>query len=308
MDNDTLQADIRIVFYIKVAFLAVLIYDTLLQLNEEYLHIWRSRWSVIKTLYLWTRYGTFIGAAGPLIHALRKGTTGVCDELTMFTTVFSLFGIAITQMILMIRTYTLYERSKGLLAFFGLIWFTIIALTLVFGVRWARSFTTPNALLVAEDASNACYFSTPHTISAGLFEYWALLLVETTIFLLTVWKVCRNFSDKRGLLPSLYRDGVWFYLAILPFTITSIVCIYQAPRGLSEIFDTPVQVMHSILVCRLITHTRAVAAEDAAREALVNKGFPAGYMNSRTRTMSSNYAKLQQRSDSDEVLDISPHA
>ncbi|KAF7297000.1 hypothetical protein MIND_00932300 [Mycena indigotica] len=310
MDSETLRADIQVVFYIKVAFLALLIYDTVLQLNEEYLHIWRSRWTIIKALYLWTRYGTFVGATAPLIHALLKGFF-VCDEVTMFTTAFSLFGIGITQLILMIRTYTLYQRSKSLLLFFGLMWFTIAALALWTGLRWVHSFNDIEAL--GPDLAVTCYVSTPRTTYFAKFASWALLASETTIFLLTLWKVCHKFPDKTGMLQSLHRDGVWFYPAILPFTVASLICLYVAPSGLREVFDTPVQVMHSILVCRLITHTRTVAAEDAAREYEINKVFSHhGYSRSGSFGDASTqgrhwqvYGKLRQCSDSDEVLDIS---
>ncbi|KAF7320686.1 hypothetical protein HMN09_00153800 [Mycena chlorophos] len=306
MDIDTLQAeDIRLIFDIKVAFCALLIYDTLLQLDDEYLYIWKARPSIIKWLYLWTRYGTFVGAAAPLIHALVIRSTR-CDALTSFTTAFSLFGIGVTFLILMIRTYTLYERSKRLLAFFALIWVAAAAATLWDGISWAHSFPQ------AESAqSSSCYLSTNTTSHFVLIASWGLLTVECTIFGLTVWKIHQKFSNpprpRRELWRSLYRDGVWFYPAILPFTIAMLVCLYRAPSGLNEIFDTPVQVMHSILVCRLITHTRSVAAADAAQEARINQVF--GH---RSRTLSgastagSHYGKLSQSSESEEVLDIGP--
>jgi len=266
--------DIQVVYYIKLAFLALLVYDTLLQLNEEYLHVWKSRWTLIKCLYLWTRYSTFVGAAGPLIHAAYVSPL-TCDGVTTFTTIFSGFGIGVTEMILMVRTYTLYERSKKLLAFFILLWFSVGGIAFWAITKW----TTSNSFF---SSGSSCYVSTSSSISIGLVCYFALLVGESTIVLLTLWKVLRKFSQQSGLLRSMYCDGVWFYLVLLPFTIATVICLFAAPIGLSELFTTPMQVMHSILCCRLITHARTVAAEEDKREEAINKIFKPTYMLSDT--------------------------
>ncbi|KAF8211476.1 hypothetical protein K438DRAFT_45052 [Mycena galopus ATCC 62051] len=251
--------DIQVVYYIKLAFLTLLVYDTLLQLNEEYLHVWKSRWTLIKCLYLWT---------SPL----------TCDGVTTFTTIFSGFGIGVTQMILMVRTYTLYERSKKLLAFFFVLWFSVGGIAFWAVTKWTASNSSSSS-------GSSCYVSTSSSISIGLVCYFALLVGESTIVLLTLWKVLRKMvivSQQSDLLRSMYCDGVWFYLALLPFTIATVVCLFVAPIGLSELFTTPMQVMHSILCCRLITHARTVAAEEDKREEAINKIFKPTYMLSDT--------------------------
>ncbi|KAJ7206051.1 hypothetical protein GGX14DRAFT_568511 [Mycena pura] len=234
-------AEIHVVYYMKAAFLTLLVYDTLLQLNEEYLHVWRSRWTLIKFLYLWTRYSTFVGTVGPLAH-LAYASPLTCDGVTAFTFIFSVVGIGVAEMILMIRTYTLYERSKKLLVFFFVMWSSLCGI-----VFWA----------VTEWGTNL----------QAAFSHQKIT---------NFWR-------------SMYCDGLWFYLAILPFTTATVICLYVAPPGLSELFDCPVQVMHSILCCRLITHARDVAAEEDRREAAINRVFKGKY--------SIDYS----------IIDISPH-
>ncbi|KAJ7367969.1 hypothetical protein DFH08DRAFT_10532 [Mycena albidolilacea] len=264
-------ADLQVVYYIKVAFLTLLVYDTLLQINEEYNHVWKSRWTLIKCLYLWTRYSTFVGASIPLVHAAYAGPV-VCDGVTTFTTIFSTLGIGVTEMILMIRTYTLYERSKKLLAFFFALWFSLGGIAFWAVTTWSSRFSSSNSLPV-----ESCYVTNSSGIGIGLVSYLVLLVGETTIVLLTLYKVFRKFSYREiGFLRSMYCDGVWFYLAILPFTIATVVCLFAAP--FSGLNDTPVQVMHSILCCRLITHARNVAAEEDRREDAIKKVFKSQYM------------------------------
>ncbi|KAJ6562802.1 hypothetical protein DFH09DRAFT_1159659 [Mycena vulgaris] len=247
-------SDLQVVSYVKAAFLTLLVYDTLLQLNEEYLHIWKARWTLIKCLYIWTRYTTFISCMISLVQP------SACNRVTTFTTIFAGFGIGVTELILMVRTYTLYERSKKLLAFFFVMWFSVAGVAFWAVTKWtsSSSFTSPNA-----SAIPSCYFSNSSGIGIGLVCYVSLLVGETIIVLLTLWKLFRKFSlHKSGLLQSLYRDGVWFYLAILPFTIGTVAVLFFAPIGLNNLGNPPVSVMHSVLCCRLITHVRAVAAEE----------------------------------------------
>ncbi|KAJ6516224.1 hypothetical protein C8R45DRAFT_236196 [Mycena sanguinolenta] len=248
-------ADIQVVYYIKVSFLTLLVYDTLLQLNEEYLHVWKSRWTLIKCLYLWTRYSTFVGVIVPLVHAAYAGALA-CGGVTTFTTIFSGAGIGITEMILMIRTYTLYERSKKLLAFFFVLWFSVSGISVWAATKWTAS--------TFSSSTSSCYAASSGSISIGLVCYFALLCGET---------IFRRFVPGQvGLLRSMYFDGVWFYLAILPFTIATVVCLFFAPVGLSELFDTPVQ-------------------EDRREEA-INRVFKPSYMLSDTVVDIAPYNKV----------------
>ncbi|KAJ7873303.1 hypothetical protein B0H14DRAFT_3860114 [Mycena olivaceomarginata] len=173
-------------------------------------------------------------------------------------------------MILMIRTYTLYERSRKLLAFFFALWFSLCGIAFWAVTMWSSKFSSSNSL-------ESCYVTNSSGIGIGLVSYLVLLVGETTIVLLTLYKVFRKFSYREiGFLRSMYYDGVWFYLAILPFTIATVVCLFAAP--FSGLNDTPVQVMHSILCCRLITHARNVAAEEDGREEAIKKVFKSQYM------------------------------
>jgi len=265
----------QVVFYIKVGFLALMVYDSLLQINEEYLHVWKSRWTLIKCLYLWTRYSAII------VTIISINTGLACNKLTTFATVFSGFIIGVTELILMVRTYTLYERSKKLLLFFFVLWFSVGGVAGWAVAKWTSSSSfTPS---VSDPESPAgrlvCWLSQPGEIGIGLVIYVALLAGETAIVLLTLGKVFRKFyHHKSGLLTSLYCDGVWFYLAIWPFTVITVLLLFAAPAGINNLPDTPVLVMHSVLSCRLITHARKIAAKEDQRAYAVNRVFKDRYM------------------------------
>ncbi|KAJ6562822.1 hypothetical protein DFH09DRAFT_1159700 [Mycena vulgaris] len=276
----TLSSDLQ-VSYVDVAFLTLLTYDTLFNVDREYRHIWRSKWGVVKILYLWTRYSTFIDT----VLAVQKRLNGDLDQsscraLTNFTTIFAGFGIGITEIILMIRTYALYGGSKKLLVFFLIMWFSIAGFNTWAVIKWTESFkfeVAPN--------SNSCDLSSSSNI--GLVCYVSLIAGETAIVLLTLWKGLHTFSLSgtvfrcSGLVASFYRDGILFYLVMLLIFIVDVVLQRVAPPALKFIADTPLRVIHSISACHLVIHVRATASEEsqgpmAAKSSLVFANLSAG--------------------------------
>ncbi|KAJ7873308.1 hypothetical protein B0H14DRAFT_144357 [Mycena olivaceomarginata] len=138
---DSLETDLQVVSYVKAAFLTLLAYDTILHIGQEYRYVWKSRWSVVKILYLWTRYSTFIDtilAVQERVDFSRDASS--CSRIMTFTTIFAGFGIGVAEIILMIRTYALYERSKKLLVFFTVIWFAAGGVNFWAVIQWTRSF------------------------------------------------------------------------------------------------------------------------------------------------------------------------
>jgi len=280
MESSVALSGLQVVFYIRAAFLALLVYDWLLQINQEYLHVWKSRWTLIKSLYLLTRIGALI------VTIMSIGNSDACNKLTTFTTAFSGLLLGVTELILMVRTYTLYERSKKLLVSFFVLWLSVGGVASWAVAKW----TSASNLTSSDPALPSCWLRDSSHISTGLVCFVSLLAGETVIVLLTLGKVFRKFyHHKSGLLKSLYCDGVWFYLAIWPCTIATVVVLVAAPTGLNYLPDTPVLVMHAVLSCRLITHAREIAAEEDRRAYAVNRLFKDRYL------------------ISDAVVDISPH-
>ncbi|KAJ7482181.1 hypothetical protein B0H11DRAFT_2021954 [Mycena galericulata] len=239
--------DLRLVACVDVAFLTLLAYDTLLSISQDYQLVWRSKWSLIKCLYLWTRYTTFIDTTLAVQHRFDSAIdSSLCSSIEGFDTVFAGFGIGITELILMVRTYALYGRSKKLLGFFVIMYLCI-------------------AGLPASD--------TPCNVDGSTSKIWlvcyvSLLVGETGIVLLTLWKGLRTFYSPGSiyrhshLVTSFYHDGILFYLATLAIFIVDVVLKIVARPGLQNIADTPWRVLHSIFACHLVVHVRAIASEE----------------------------------------------
>ncbi|KAJ7657855.1 hypothetical protein DFH06DRAFT_1197308 [Mycena polygramma] len=271
------SSDLQLDSYIHVACMALLVYDTVLNLDQECCHVWKSKWGVIKCLYLWTRYGTFIDTALALekrvnVHIGRSS----CRTVTNFDTMFAALGIGIAEIIMMIRTYALYERSKKLLAFFSIMWLAIGGVDIWVVIQWTNS--VPPATNTDAPAVLECDLDGSSNI--GLVCYISLLAGETVVVLLTVLKGFRTcsltgeVSRPLRLITTFYRDGIMFYLVmLLTFIVAIILQNVISEPALKFAIDTPLRVMHSILACHLVIHVRAVASEDETNTAAIRSGL-----------------------------------
>ncbi|KAF7345056.1 hypothetical protein MVEN_01668900 [Mycena venus] len=232
MDSLAAESDLRIISYVEVGCLALLTYDTLLNLDLEYRHIWSSKWGLIKCLYLWSRYGTFFDTSLAVLKRIDRDINLdplKCNTLSKFITIFSGFGIGITEIILMTRTYALYGRSKKVLVFFMILWLSIGGFSIWAVINWMESVQVDPLPGISCDLYNSN--------DILLLCYIALLAGETVIVLLTLWKGFHTFylvgSDAQysHLITSFYRDGIMFYLVML---LTFIVVVVLQKRCTSS--------------------------------------------------------------------------
>ncbi|KAJ7863980.1 hypothetical protein B0H14DRAFT_2736996 [Mycena olivaceomarginata] len=212
--------------------------------------VWKSPWSAVKALYLWARYSN-------LFRTQANVDPATCHTVTSFLRIFAVVGTVITELILTIRTYALYERSSTLLAFLTAVWFAIGGVNIWALIRWTGSLAP-----VEGSPPGSCNLDNPTNI--GVVIYASLLVGETVVFLLTVWRGLRTFWLSR----SIYRHSQ----LVTTFTGTGLILVVdvsleiQAPPGLKFTADSSLRVMQSVLACHLVLHARAVGAQDAFGE------------------------------------------
>ncbi|KAK7055099.1 hypothetical protein R3P38DRAFT_3342300 [Favolaschia claudopus] len=273
--------------YVNAAFLTVLVYDTALNLDVEHRYIWKSKWSSIKCLYLWTRYTPFIDMTVALIRDVDLAINlepSACLRTSQFVTIFRGTGMGIAEIILMIRTYALYGRSKPILVFFATMWLVMGGFAVWdigkhmsstqgfysgFACIWKNS-EKSNCFLESIEPNISC------DLQGGSYNVLTLLVIllvaETIIVLLTLWKAfCSFYRESHHvwrpshLVASFYRDGIFFYLVMLSTFIVVVVLQVDAPVAIKFIGEPPLRVLHSIMACRLVIHVRVIAHEDEAK-------------------------------------------
>ncbi|EJD00317.1 uncharacterized protein FOMMEDRAFT_91350, partial [Fomitiporia mediterranea MF3/22] len=101
------------------------IYDFLLTFDSEKTLIWPSSWSLTKILYILTRYAPFIDVTIILWQLLKSEMSPKdCDFVYKSTGWLLLSGILIAEIILMLRTWAVYEQRRAIAI--GLVIWTII--------------------------------------------------------------------------------------------------------------------------------------------------------------------------------------
>ncbi|KAJ3785825.1 hypothetical protein GGU11DRAFT_797532 [Lentinula aff. detonsa] len=246
--------ELQIVAYVTVSFLTLLVYDWLISLIREINCVWHSRWSVVKVLYLYTRYAPFIVMA----IAAQERISSNCNEMT-FTTILAGATIGISDLILMLRTYSIFNKSRTVLAIICVSWTVISVVCVLASIR------ATNAIPIQKITGQSSCLVSESNVEIICFS--ALLGGECVITLLTFWKtldIYRKFHF-RQVVYVVYCEGLFYYFMILPITIANLAVFILAPPGLVSILDSPLTVMHSVLCCKLVLHVREVFKLNSSR-------------------------------------------
>ncbi|ETW74923.1 hypothetical protein HETIRDRAFT_332579 [Heterobasidion irregulare TC 32-1] len=177
----------------------------------------------------------------------------MCHITYSIGSVLTMVGITISELILILRTYALYDRSRKFFYFFGFLWVSGTGVA-----SWAVAVFVQS--IVFERRANpkiaGCYMAVVNPVVFICFM--ALFIVETWF---TLWKGFRIWRQVRmsSLLATFYKDSILFYLAIFPLTIGNIIVFLTAPDELLDLLDTMTRVFHSIFACRILLHLRSAA-------------------------------------------------
>jgi len=253
-EDFSIVVNLQLVTYVTVSFFSLMTYDWITSLEREVTRIWCSKWSLVKVLYLYAKYAPFVSMS----FAVHERFSSTCGTMT-FTTLFAGATIVISDVILMLRTYSIYNKSRKILAIFGLS--LIIGLGVAF---WSLSNLTDSFHLsdaMAHVSSSSCFLAQESTGKA-IVCYVSLFAGEAVIGLLTFWKTVDSYRKSGSLnqiISMVYCEGLFYYFLIIPLTFANTLVIIFVPEGLKLLLDSPLTVMHSILCCRLVLHIREVS-------------------------------------------------
>ncbi|KAJ7717561.1 hypothetical protein B0H16DRAFT_1610758 [Mycena metata] len=218
--------DLRLVSFIDVASLTLLVYDTILNAGQEHRYIWKSKWTLVKCLYLWSRYAAFIDTTLAVLKRIYLNTNlSTCNIIAEFDTIFAGFGIALTEVILMVRTYALYGKSRKLLLVFAIMWLAVGAVSTWVVIHY---YSLSNSATSTSGTPSITLCELGRSSDMFLVCYCLLLFGETVIVILTLCKAVHTLARNRGyqfshLMVAFYRDGIIFYVTMLLIFIFAVV-------------------------------------------------------------------------------------
>jgi len=229
MDATEKQQLVRHLYVILVAN-SIMVYDHMATLTDEITFIWRRPKALSAMSFLISRYLALVGNIYGLYVDFSLIPDQSCPKYTMSRQLFIFLQQFVICVILIIRTYALYNRSKRLI-----VWVTFILIVLAGGVSAASFGQYAGNLTISPGVG--CFTTYTAEISARLGLAWvAILAFEALIFVLTVYQTCKSrglsrlrLVTRRNILDVMFHDGVMYFGAMTLCNIPNIVMYYYGP-------------------------------------------------------------------------------
>ncbi|EIM82646.1 uncharacterized protein STEHIDRAFT_160282 [Stereum hirsutum FP-91666 SS1] len=294
-------ADIVASKYFFVAGLSILILDHLVTFPDEVNTIWKKKKSIPIYLFIFLRYYALLvmvavayGFFSPTITPER------CNKWSFilpFGVVMPLSGVS--DLILLIRTYALFNRNRFILCFLSASLATQISLGLwIWTLKGSGAAPDP----INNPTFHFCMFLTPK--SAGslaplymLFE----LAYESLIFILTMGRTVYLYkfypvmsSSRRSLMECFIKGGAIYYSAIFCLNLVWAVLILRGPTGLRGMTSMPASAIGVTLICRITLNIRTEFMGPTNVFERTQNGIPLSEFNQRqikiqTTTVTENF-------------------
>jgi len=247
--------------YFQVASVALLVYDYLITFPDEVAFIWEKAWTLSSFLFFITRYLPFLDSTFLLAEVfIPNSTSRRCDALAQTVIVCYIIAFIVAGTILTLRTSAIWENRRA----FTIALFTFLVICLVPAIYAAEAFVTS---LVFGSSPNPSLLPGCIIVGSGFGHFWivyaAIMVYQTVIFALTVYKASRYYKTLKlanSLLPNtVYRDGILFYAYLFVASLINIVILNVATGQISNVLISIHRILHAIFTGRLILNIRSAS-------------------------------------------------
>jgi hypothetical protein len=215
--------------YVILVANSIMMYDHMATLTEEINFIWRRPKALSAIAFLVNRYFALLGNIYGLFFTFMPIPEQSCSNYLTLRQLFIFFQQFIVGVILIIRTYALYNCSKRML-----IWTTLIFVVLAGGSSAGAIGQYAGNLTISPGVG--CYetYTVEVSIRCGL-AWLAMFAFELLIFVLTVRRTCKTrgllrfrLTGRRNALDVIFHDGAMYFGAMTLCNIPNIVMYYSA--------------------------------------------------------------------------------
>ncbi|KAL5476769.1 hypothetical protein ACEPAI_2955 [Sanghuangporus weigelae] len=283
---------INVNYYLSLIAFAILYYDYLLTFGEEVRFFWRRRKAnSVTILFFLNRYLSIFGIIPVILQSFRSWSDKGCDALQKFHQFFSVLVQIIVGVILIIRTYALYERNVKIAIIMAIFAFIVVCigvwailgkssvveepfdLSFMLGchpliAREEYVFSPPFPLII-NDINELLGPSVSFPFiniggresnlisldnETGLAAAWGgLLLFDSVIFTLTLVKAIAIWKlGTRRLFHVLVRDGTIYYLVLAMANLSNILTFLIGEPVLRGVSTTFANAISVTMLSRLM--------------------------------------------------------
>ncbi|KAF9523070.1 hypothetical protein CPB83DRAFT_66758 [Crepidotus variabilis] len=241
--------------YPVVACYAVLSYEFFLVLDQEYRLIYRSRWTLLKCLYLACRFIPLILWPVNMYSFMNDHTLPECMPLVVFGSLSYIPLLAIPQCIYVFRAWSITGRKRSIFCFLGLCLGGYLGVLI-----WAAT----DNLTVSRGAftllkKTGCYRPTYDNYNAfarPIFAAIALDSVVATVLIIHHYFTTRRSAVQGRLVRLVFNQDTFFFPIILVLNVITSVILTRPVRYLDRTALVAVIVMSNIIACRFILQIR----------------------------------------------------
>ncbi|KAI0340996.1 hypothetical protein BDW22DRAFT_1346721 [Trametopsis cervina] len=264
--NTVSKSAAPIVPYTVAAFGTLLVYDWLCTLSDEVATIglypflpwlttlqvslvWSQPGNIGSLLFFLNRYPPFIDTFLSLHSLTTLESPEVCLQNFKIVTWLIVFGVFIAELILMIRTYAIFERKRWMLALLSLLMAIVVipGIVIVDIELNSLSYGFPKV-----GPYTGCFLTKAPSVVI-IVAYLLVLFTETIIVGLTAFKAIQHLRRSRApLVINLYRNGLVFYVYILLISLANVLVPIVGPSALANWLATPQRALHSIFCTRVL--------------------------------------------------------
>lgn len=245
--------------YTAAAGITLLLYDHMLTFGDEVKYIWKSKeWTAPKYMFFIVRYGVPLAVLGHIIQ--MSGLSDItlsdafCRGYFAVSTAFGLTTIAMTNFIVLLRLWVLWDRDRTAVAVtvFAFVLTNAVALgMLIFMITRVYATVTwdPRILMCSPDSRLPI---------GGL---WIPGLVfEVIIFVMACFNALyRPRPSHDALAKVLYRDGLTYFAVLFTMRIINVVVGFVAPLSLIFVGVFFVWCTTTITTTRLVINIRKMS-------------------------------------------------
>ncbi|GAA6012702.1 hypothetical protein JCM11491_002535 [Sporobolomyces phaffii] len=243
-----------------VTFTAIVLWDCMSLFPRECRTMWKrnQRWTLLRALFFLNRYFPVFTLVFGCAYLAGTIPVGVCRRswpVLLFTWEFV---TAVSDAILAIRVYAMYNRSRIVLVIMVALYVSEIALLIRANFDIRRFELTPEAAASIGLLGCAAAAKPSKRVSAALYGYAPSLAFNCIILGMTLWQSVstRIRYGKLRLLQQMQNDGIYYFVVVV--TVNTIALGFAAQRRPSlQIAALPASVAIISISCnRLILSLR----------------------------------------------------
>ncbi|CAK5284733.1 unnamed protein product [Mycena citricolor] len=240
----------------------LIVYDYLLTLDWEVARYWGTPFSWPTFFYYLNRYLTLLGNSSILVDYVWGGqlTPAKIAAYVMSSRRRWVSDEIIVGIMLVLRTYALYERSIRALAAMLIFAAAVLAIAI-----WA-TIVAPDTNQAALQLFSGCNFGTPHIAGVYLAIAWSCVTAfDALIFGMTVARVLTRPEHSRrpgaDLFSVMLRDGAVYFAFMTLMNVANVLVLILGSDFGRETVTTLTNAISSLAITRLMLSLRDPARE-----------------------------------------------